>query len=327
MTGENKEACLKKTNLLVYQQPTGERQDRLPCADKEKPRYKPQICRPTPKVIRICTGKEMKKMCPPKYCDCSPKKPSKGLLNLLRFGLKVAAAAAAVYVTYDLGVWGSTDDTQDLYRSYCRITRDPAKNKTEKWDPPSCEAERDFFKIPAFRPYGKCDYPPFDSERTGNNLQKHWNQAIEYVFCGLAGFPYNVIEKLRYKEKVVSKDTEVKPQQHMGGVDLVGMLVSSCRMFLKTHRWYTSIFSQILDMCVKNGWVLYERDLKLLQPEESPHTLKEFRNCIAESLLLKSKRRGDLCRIISTYQKRKSRTCSNHDPTVKYVMTMLVICL
>lgn len=37
---------------------------------------------------------------------------------------------------------------------------------------------------------------------------------------------------------------------------LAGMLIALYRS-LKTHRWYMSIFSQILDICVNNAWLLY----------------------------------------------------------------------
>ncbi|CAH1163508.1 unnamed protein product [Phaedon cochleariae] len=202
MSGKDSEKCLKKTNLLVYQQPSGGKHRREPCSSgRKKPAYIPTICRPNPKVIRICTGAEMKKMCAPKPCVCPKgRRPSKGLLGLLVFGMKTALAAAAVYVSYDLGIWGSTDDTQELYRMYCRMKNEPNRKNTGKWDPPSCEAERDLFRISPFNPYGQCDDPPFDHERKAYNFQNNWNHAVAYVFAGIAGLPYNIIEKFT-KEK------------------------------------------------------------------------------------------------------------------------------
>lgn len=47
---------------------------------------------------------------------------------------------------------------------------------------------------------------------------------------------------------------------HMGGVDLADMLVALYRTEMKTRRWYMSIFSQIIDICVNNAWLLYRRD-------------------------------------------------------------------
>ena len=48
---------------------------------------------------------------------------------------------------------------------------------------------------------------------------------------------------------------------HMGGVDLADMLY---RTSIRTHQWYMGIFSQLLDICVNNAWLLYRRENKLL---------------------------------------------------------------
>jgi len=52
-----------------------------------------------------------------------------------------------VYVTYDMGVWGSPDDTQQLYSNACTMVGKPLPKKNDKWDPPSCEAESEFFTV------------------------------------------------------------------------------------------------------------------------------------------------------------------------------------
>lgn len=49
---------------------------------------------------------------------------------------------------------------------------------------------------------------------------------------------------------------------HMGGVDLADMLVALYRTEMKTRRWYMPIFSQIIDICVNNAWLLYRRGMK-----------------------------------------------------------------
>ena len=55
---------------------------------------------------------------------------------------------------------------------------------------------------------------------------------------------------------------------HMGGVDLMDMLVSLYRITLKTHRWYLSIFAQMLGICINNAWLLYQRERKPLLVSE-----------------------------------------------------------
>ncbi|XP_076392488.1 uncharacterized protein LOC100881368 [Megachile rotundata] len=74
---------------------------------------------PRPVAIKICTWKDMRRTCPPKLCDCSPKAPSKTagqrLCVALLFLLKSSVAAGLVYWTNAEGLWGSSDEAEDLY--------------------------------------------------------------------------------------------------------------------------------------------------------------------------------------------------------------------
>lgn len=63
------------------------------------------------------------------------------------FGAKSAVAAAAIYITYDMGIWGTTDETQDLYNTACHLFGSPKPKRNDKWDPPSCEAESELFSV------------------------------------------------------------------------------------------------------------------------------------------------------------------------------------
>lgn len=76
---------------------------------------------------------------------------------------------------------------------------------------------------------------------------------------------------------------------HMGGVDLADMFVALYRTGLKSHKWYMSLFSQMLDICVNNAWILYRRDCKALS--EKHKRLKEFRHEIGIALTSKDKPR------------------------------------
>lgn len=78
---------------------------------------------------------------------------------------------------------------------------------------------------------------------------------------------------------------------HMGGVDLADMLVALYRTGFKSHRWYMSIFSQILDICINNSWLLYRRHCQLLNNERQMK-LKQFRYAVYEGLLLRNRKRG-----------------------------------
>lgn len=94
------EDCLKKSNILVYQQPAGQKQERKPgdCKGKIKIRKSSTlllnlgineifflaICNPQPKQIKICTGKDLRKMCAPPVCPpCPPPGAHRGFLKLL----------------------------------------------------------------------------------------------------------------------------------------------------------------------------------------------------------------------------------------------------
>ncbi|KAJ8984047.1 hypothetical protein NQ317_000009 [Molorchus minor] len=211
--------CNKKINLLVYQTPSGQRTDRVPCnKDSCKATYRAPICIPKPKQIRVCTGAELKRMCPPKVCPCVRDKKGSILLALLGFAMKTAIAAGAVYVSYDLGLWGTTDDTFKVYRDYCNILSEPNIQRATKWDPPSCDAEKDLFNLPRFNPRAHCEKPPIDMERQTTAFQKCWNRGIEFVFGSLVGFPNNLMKGLE-REKAVKKEACVKMEEVDGVIE------------------------------------------------------------------------------------------------------------
>jgi hypothetical protein len=79
---------------------------------------------------------------------------------------------------------------------------------------------------------------------------------------------------------------------HMGGVDLADMLVALYRTNFRTHRWYMSIFSQLLDICVNNAWLLSRRDAARSLEESRHMSLKAFRVQIYHSLLKRERKRG-----------------------------------
>ncbi|CAK1594386.1 unnamed protein product [Parnassius mnemosyne] len=96
-----------------------------------------------------------------------------------------------------------------------------------------------------------------------------------------------------------SKDTESRvevncPQivkqynAHMGGVDLADMLIALYRSNFKTKRWYMTMFSQSLDICVNNAWLLHRRDHA--DPKDRL-PLKKFRIQIVSELLHKNRTR------------------------------------
>lgn len=106
------------------------------------------------KRIRVCTGAEMKKICPPKLCDCPPKK-KKGffacLMQLFALGFKILVAGGIVYISYDAGIWGDSEQTERLYGSFCQtflplICPDSGVTKKKKL-PEVCMAEMELMCV------------------------------------------------------------------------------------------------------------------------------------------------------------------------------------
>ncbi|KAL3273401.1 hypothetical protein HHI36_014847 [Cryptolaemus montrouzieri] len=66
----------------------------------------------------------------------------------------------------------------------------------------------------------------------------------------------------------------------MGGMDLADMLIALYRSPYKSKRWYMGIFTQLVDICINNGWLLYRRQMDAMgQPKHVK--LKKFKTEIA----------------------------------------------
>lgn len=79
--------------------------------------------------------------------------------------------------------------------------------------------------------------------------------------------------------------------ENMGGVDLADMLIFLYRTIVKSKKWYMCIFTHLLDVAICNAWLLYRRDLQLMNVNEEPMPLKDFKYKIANSLILEKKRK------------------------------------
>ncbi|XP_061379975.1 piggyBac transposable element-derived protein 2-like [Danaus plexippus] len=100
------------------------------------------------------------------------------------------------------------------------------------------------------------------------------NKVVTLISTYIDSYPLETIKRYDKDEK---KKVDVEcPQvvkhynKHMGGVDLADMLISLYRTPFKSHRWYLGIFSQLVDMCINNVWLLHRRDGKKT-------SLKDFR--------------------------------------------------
>ncbi|KAH9635591.1 hypothetical protein HF086_012260 [Spodoptera exigua] len=113
------------------------------------------------------------------------------------------------------------------------------------------------------------------------------NKAVTLISSFVASEP---VEKIRRYCKDAKCKIDVQcPQivrqynKHMGGVDLADMLISLYKTPFKSRRWYLAIFSQMLDICVNNAWLLYRRKHSSNAKGKIP--LKAFRYEIYETLL------------------------------------------
>ncbi|XP_061717480.1 piggyBac transposable element-derived protein 3-like [Cydia pomonella] len=102
---------------------------------------------------------------------------------------------------------------------------------------------------------------------------------------------------------------------HMGGIDLADMLVALYRTEMKTRRWYLSIFSQIIDICVNNAWLMYRRDSKR-KGIKKYLGLKQFRLQIYQGLLKADKRASGLVPTVTDVIRKPNRILPVDD--VKY---------
>ena len=48
----------------------------------------------------------------------------------------------------------------------------------------------------------------------------------------------------------------------MGGVDVVDVLISYYQIHMKSKKFYLQIFFHLVNLCIVNAWLLYQRDYK-----------------------------------------------------------------
>ncbi|KAJ8382435.1 hypothetical protein SKAU_G00032130 [Synaphobranchus kaupii] len=71
----------------------------------------------------------------------------------------------------------------------------------------------------------------------------------------------------------------------MGGVDLHDMLSALYKYSFKCRRWYMYIWWHTVTVAVINGWILYRRDQKKLEPQNKTMPLRKFQASVATSLI------------------------------------------
>ncbi|XP_022905661.1 uncharacterized protein [Onthophagus taurus] len=206
-------ACVKKTNILVY--------------DKSKPNCNidvkpggyiiPPIANVPAKKIRVCTGADLRKMCAPKLCEC-PKVHKVGLMTrlfrLIGFGIKLVIAGGLIYWTYDMGLWGDSYQSEEIYLGLCEtitplICSCPPKPRNIS---DVCEKEIELMcKPPPRETDGVCRKAP-NTEVAAHNVKSTWNKLVVCTFDIITDFP-SYVKAAYHKIKSLGDECEdTKPK-------------------------------------------------------------------------------------------------------------------
>lgn len=115
------------------------------------------------------------------------------------------------------------------------------------------------------------------------------NKQVTLVSSYTDAYPLEKIKRFRKESKgrvdVTCPQIVKHYNRHMGGVDLADMLISLYRTGIKSHRWYMNIFSQLLDICINNAWLLRRRHNKMKHTVPLKDGLKKFRYEVYAGLL------------------------------------------
>jgi len=103
--------------------------------------------------------------------------------------------------------------------------------------------------------------------------------------------PMDMVKRWSIKDKKhiqVDRPAIVKEyKEHMGGVDLMDMLVELYIIDIKAKRYYLRIIFHLIDIAVVNSWLLYRRQCSVKKTKYIP--LLDFRSQIALALIQSGK--------------------------------------
>jgi hypothetical protein len=116
------------------------------------------------------------------------------------------------------------------------------------------------------------------------------NNVVNCLSTLHACHPIDVVQRWSTKEKkhiqVKRPDVIKAYNQHMGGVDLIDMLIALYRINLRSKKYYMKIIFHLIDLSVVNAWLLYRRHCSQIKiPKKKMMSLLTFRINIVESLL------------------------------------------
>ena len=96
-----------------------------------------------------------------------------------------------------------------------------------------------------------------------------------------------MVNKRKKKHVQVTRPAVIKAyNQHMGGVDLIDMLISLYRINVRSKKYYMKIIFHLIDLSLVNAWLLYRRHcFQVKVPKNKIMPLLTFRINVAETLL------------------------------------------
>lgn len=100
------------------------------------------------KRIRVATGDELRMMCAPYPCSCPGANDITligAILSALGLAFKILIVGGLIYVTYDAGLWGNSEQTEELYVRSCRVFAKQKKPTDETEKTQVCEEEEELY--------------------------------------------------------------------------------------------------------------------------------------------------------------------------------------
>ena len=93
-------------------------------------------------------------------------------------------------------------------------------------------------------------------------------------------------------EKVVADQPNIVKVYNtfMDGVDKLGMVCSLYKQTICSRRWFAYIWLHSIIITVSNAWILYPRNVQLLDPTQKTMALRVFQGMLADSLVKANKR-------------------------------------
>lgn len=105
-------------------------------------------------------------------------------------------------------------------------------------------------------------------------VKRYDNKVVTLISSYIDSQPIETIKRFskesRTKADVPCPQVVKQYNKNMGGVDLADMLISLYRTPFKSRRWYLGIFSQLIDMCINNAWIVNKKS----ERKEVPETLQ-----------------------------------------------------